>query len=67
MAREVETVDHRSSAGQGQETKPVQVAHQPHPTTATAPNKATSGGVLASAAAAVSTTLDSAKEALSGK
>ncbi|KAM7510419.1 hypothetical protein LguiB_009294 [Lonicera macranthoides] len=61
MARQVETVDHRSSARQAQETKPVQVTHQPHPT------NATSGGVLASAAAAVSTTLDSAKEALSGK
>ncbi|KAK7309185.1 hypothetical protein RJT34_05718 [Clitoria ternatea] len=61
VERKVETVDHRSSAGQStQEERNVQVVHQPHSTK-------TSGGVLAGAAAAVATTLQSAKEAISKK
>ncbi|XP_061341570.1 uncharacterized protein LOC133287891 [Gastrolobium bilobum] len=59
MERKVETVDYRSSAGQGQEERNVQVIHQPH--------SATSGGVLTNAAAAVASTLQSAKEAISKK
>lgn len=60
MEKKVETVDCRSSAGQGQQEKNVQVIHQPHSTK-------TSGGVLAGAAAAVATTLQSAKDAISKK
>ncbi|KAG4973196.1 hypothetical protein AAZX31_11G051000 [Glycine max] len=58
MEKKVESVDYRSSAGQGQEEKNVQVKviHQPHSTN-------TSGGVLAAAA----TTLQSAKDAISKK
>nr|KYP52439.1 hypothetical protein KK1_025744 [Cajanus cajan] len=59
MEKKVETVDHRSSAGQGQEERNVQVIHQPHPKT--------SGGVLSGAAAAVASTLQSAKDAISKK
>lgn len=62
MERKVETVDYRSSAGQGQEERNVQVIHQPHSTTT-----ATSGGVFAGAAAAVASTLQSAKDAISKK
>ncbi|CAJ1929473.1 unnamed protein product [Sphenostylis stenocarpa] len=54
MEKKVETVDYRSSAGQGQEERNVQVIHQPHSTN-------TSGGVLAGAAAAVASTLQSAQ------
>ncbi|KAI4315001.1 hypothetical protein L6164_027855 [Bauhinia variegata] len=61
--RRVDTMEHRSSAGQGQEERNVQVVHQTHPTQASK----TSGGVLSSAAAAVATTLQSAKDALSKK
>ncbi|XP_027360208.1 uncharacterized protein LOC113868638 [Abrus precatorius] len=57
--RKVETVDYRSSAGQGQAERNVQVIHQPRSTT--------SGGVLAGAAAAVASTLQSAKDAISKK
>ncbi|KHN36261.1 hypothetical protein glysoja_003384 [Glycine soja] len=56
MEKKVETVDYRSSAGQRQEERNVQVIHQPHSTN-------TSGGVLAAAA----TTLQSAKDAISKK
>lgn len=58
MEKKVESVDYRSSAGQGQEEKNVQVKviHQPHSTN-------TSGGVLAAAA----TTLQSAKDTISKK
>ncbi|KAM5576657.1 hypothetical protein ABKV19_007484 [Rosa sericea] len=57
----VNTVDNQSSAGQGQEQRNVQVVHQSHPS----PIANTSGGVLTSAAAAVASTLRSAKEAIS--
>ncbi|KAL6277607.1 hypothetical protein ACE6H2_021208 [Prunus campanulata] len=57
----VNTVDIRSSAGQDHEQRNVQVVHQPHPSAKTN----TSGGVLTSAAAAVATTLQSAKDAIS--
>ncbi|CAN0885763.1 hypothetical protein LINGRAHAP2_LOCUS15202 [Linum grandiflorum] len=55
-------MDYKSSAGQGegQEMKKVEVIHK------TQPKSNTSGGVLASAAASVATTLQSAKEAISG-
>ena len=56
-------MDYRSLAGQGQEQRSVQVIHQPH----SSENSTTSGGVLAGAAAAVATTLQSAKDAVSGK
>jgi hypothetical protein len=59
IERKVETVDHLSSAGQGQEQRNVQVIHQPH--------SKTSGGVLTGAAAAVVSTLESAKDAISKK
>ncbi|KAG7035166.1 hypothetical protein SDJN02_01961, partial [Cucurbita argyrosperma subsp. argyrosperma] len=64
MEKKVETVEYRSSAGQGLEKKNVQVVHQVH---STPQNFATSGGVLAGAAAAVANTLQSAKEAISRK
>ncbi|XVF15497.1 hypothetical protein REPUB_Repub09cG0158900 [Reevesia pubescens] len=60
VERRVETVDHCSSAGKGQEPKSVQVIHQ-HPQS----NQKTSGGVLTGAAAAVASTLESAKDAIS--
>ncbi|AES94626.1 hypothetical protein MtrunA17_Chr5g0401751 [Medicago truncatula] len=61
IEKKVETVDHRSSAGQGQgqEERNVQVIHQPH--------SKTSGGVLTGAAAAMASTLQSAKDAISKK
>ncbi|KAL2348360.1 hypothetical protein Fmac_002360 [Flemingia macrophylla] len=59
MEKKVETVEYRSSAGQGQEERNVQVTHQPH--------SKTSGGVLSGAAAAVASTLQSAKDAISEK
>ncbi|XP_057481125.1 uncharacterized protein LOC130768139 [Actinidia eriantha] len=62
--RTVNAVDYRSSVGQGQEQKPVQVVHQPHPLAADA---TTSSGVLAGAAASVASTFQSAKEAISRK
>ncbi|KAJ7944468.1 Small GTPase superfamily, ARF type [Quillaja saponaria] len=58
----VDTKDYHSSAGQGQEERNVQVVHQPHPSK----GSTTSGGVLAGAAAAVESTLESAKDAISG-
>ncbi|KAK9949016.1 hypothetical protein M0R45_004564 [Rubus argutus] len=57
----VNTVDNRSSVGKGQEQRNVQVVHQSHPLLI----KNTSGGVLTGAAAAVASTLQSAKEAIS--
>ena len=57
----VDTVDYRSLAGGGQEQKNVQVIHQPN----SSGNSTTSGGVLADAAAALETTLQSAKDAIS--
>ena len=57
----VDTVDYRSSAGQLQEERNVQVIHESHPTQ----RSATSGGVLTGAAAAVSSTLQAAKNAIS--
>ncbi|XP_004511887.1 uncharacterized protein [Cicer arietinum] len=59
IERKVETVDYRSSAGQGKEERNVQVVHQPH--------SKTSGGVLTGAADAVASTLQSAKDAISKK
>uniref|UniRef100_A0A5B6YYJ9 Uncharacterized protein n=1 Tax=Davidia involucrata TaxID=16924 RepID=A0A5B6YYJ9_DAVIN len=56
--RRVDTVDYRTSAGQPEEQKPVQVVHQL--------DSSTSGGILSGAAAAVATTLEAAKEAISG-
>lgn len=64
IEKRVETVDFRSSEGQGLEKRNVQVIHQPH---SSSENFATSGGVLAGAAAAVANTLQSAKEAISRK
>ncbi|KAK2967632.1 hypothetical protein RJ640_030503 [Escallonia rubra] len=61
----VEAVDYRSSAGQGQEQRPVEVIHEPH--SATPDVARIGGGILASAAASVSATLRSAKEVLSKK
>ncbi|KAK3019071.1 hypothetical protein RJ639_004358 [Escallonia herrerae] len=52
-------------SGQGQEQRPVEVIHEPH--SATPDVAGTGGGVLASAAASVSATLHSAKEAISKK
>lgn len=56
-------MDYRSLAGGGQEQKNVQVIHQPN----SSGNSTTSGGVLADAAAALETTLQSAKDAISRK
>ncbi|XP_019094529.1 PREDICTED: uncharacterized protein LOC109129937 [Camelina sativa] len=53
----VETTEHRSSAGKASEQKNIEVVHQFHPKT--------SGGVLVGAAAAVESTLESAKEVIS--
>ncbi|CAK9152714.1 unnamed protein product [Ilex paraguariensis] len=64
MERMVDTVDNRSSVGQGQEQKPVQVIHQSH---SAKEDSGTGSGVLASATAAVASTLQSAREAVSGK
>ncbi|KAK7382112.1 hypothetical protein VNO80_00817 [Phaseolus coccineus] len=61
IEKKVESVDYRSSAGQEQEARNVEVTHQPHST------KNTSGGILAGAAAAVTSTLQSAKDAVSKK
>lgn len=57
----VGTVDLRSSPGQTQETRPLEVVHKPHP------GPATTGGVLADAAAAVADTLQSARDVISQK
>ncbi|XP_022752089.1 uncharacterized protein LOC111300735 [Durio zibethinus] len=62
VERKVETLDHRSSAGKGQEPKSVQVIHQHLQS-----NQNTRGGVLTGAAAAVVSTLESAKDAISRK
>ncbi|XP_050240830.1 uncharacterized protein LOC126689649 [Quercus robur] len=60
----VDTVDYQSLAGGGQEQKNVQVIHQPN----SSGNSTTSGGVLAdAAAAALETTLQSARDAISRK
>ncbi|CAA7034600.1 unnamed protein product [Microthlaspi erraticum] len=53
----VETTEQRSSAGKPSEQKKIEVVHQSHPKT--------SGGVLVGAAAAVESTLESAKEVIS--
>ncbi|CAL0312831.1 unnamed protein product [Lupinus luteus] len=58
MERKVETMDYRSSAGkEGKEERNVQVIHQPH-------SKSDGSDVLASAAAAVSSTIQGAKDAI---
>ncbi|KZV40587.1 hypothetical protein F511_36052 [Dorcoceras hygrometricum] len=61
----VDTVDIRSSAGQGQETRPVQIVHQLHPPAPADSNSG--GGVLASATASIASAIQSAKDAVSGK
>ncbi|KAF5752872.1 hypothetical protein HS088_TW01G00790 [Tripterygium wilfordii] len=61
VERRVETTDFRSSAGQGQEQRDVQVIHEPKI------DSKTSGGTLAGAAAAAATALQSAQNAISGK
>lgn len=53
----VPTTDHRSSAGKSSQQRNVEAVHQSHPKT--------SGGVLVGAAAAVESTLESAKEVIS--
>ncbi|OIV93774.1 hypothetical protein TanjilG_07677 [Lupinus angustifolius] len=63
MERKVETMDYRSSAGkQGQEERNVKVIHQSH-------SKSDGGGVglLASAIATVSSTIQASKDAISKK
>ncbi|KAJ9177301.1 hypothetical protein P3X46_012535 [Hevea brasiliensis] len=60
VEKKVETIDYRSSAGQGAEIRNVQVVHQSHPKE----NLNTSGGVLSNAAASVASTLESAKDAI---
>ncbi|WRX10982.1 hypothetical protein QQP08_003469, partial [Theobroma cacao] len=60
VERKVETVDYCSSAGKGKEVKTVQVIHQ-YPGS----NQKTGGVVLTGAAAAVASTLESAKDAIS--
>lgn len=61
----VDTKDYRSPAGQKQDEEPrnVQVIHHAYPQG----NPKTSGGLLADAAAAVATTLQSARDAVSRK
>ncbi|KAF8049143.1 hypothetical protein N665_2285s0009 [Sinapis alba] len=54
-----ETTEQRSSAGKGPEQRKTEVVHQSHPKT--------SGGVLVGAAAAVESTLESAKQVISKK
>ncbi|KAF9621931.1 hypothetical protein IFM89_029151 [Coptis chinensis] len=59
---EVDTVDYRSPAGEDQPAKKenVQIIHQ------TKPGDETKGGVLSDATAAVTKTVQSAKDAISG-
>ncbi|GLU20074.1 hypothetical protein SLE2022_362890 [Rubroshorea leprosula] len=61
VGKNVETVEIRSSPGRGQEQRTVQVTHQVHQKS----NTNTSGGVLQGAAAAVASTLESAKNVIS--
>ncbi|KAJ6419819.1 hypothetical protein OIU84_029861 [Salix udensis] len=61
--KRVETVDYTSSPGQGQEMRRVVVVHQSNHHD----NPTTSGGILAGAAASVASTLEFAKDAVSGK
>ncbi|XP_059639672.1 uncharacterized protein LOC132282058 [Cornus florida] len=63
MERSVDTVDYRSSPGQCQELRPVQVVHQSHSPPAVDSNS--SGAILADAAASVASALQSAREVLS--
>lgn len=62
VERKVVTMDYSSSAGKGPEMKAVQLTHQ-HPPT----NQKTSGSVLTGAAAAATSALESAKDAISRK
>ncbi|KAK4771846.1 hypothetical protein SAY86_013621 [Trapa natans] len=59
------TVDYQSTAGQGQQLRNVQVVHQTHNNNPASAK--TSGGVLTAAAASAASSLQSAKEAISGK
>ncbi|KAL9340860.1 hypothetical protein Peur_067079 [Populus x canadensis] len=61
--KRVETVDYKSSPGQGQEMRRVVVIHQSNHHD----NSTTSGGILAGAAASVASTLEFAKDVISGK
>ncbi|XP_027907975.1 uncharacterized protein LOC114167177 [Vigna unguiculata] len=61
MEKKVACVDYRSSAGQGQEIRKVDVIHELHTT------NNTTGGILAGATAAVTSTLQSAKDAMAKK
>ncbi|QDP16888.2 hypothetical protein Tsubulata_009121 [Turnera subulata] len=63
VEKRVETIEHRSSPGQPQEVRRVEVVHQPQPSK----NANTTGKLLENAAASVVSTLDSAKQVLSGK
>ncbi|CAK7337733.1 unnamed protein product [Dovyalis caffra] len=63
VEKKVETVDYQSSPGKGQEIRRVEVIHQFNPND----NSITSGGILVSAAASVASTLESTKDAISGK
>lgn len=60
----VDAIDYRSSPGQGQEQRDVQITHQILPK---GNDPTSSGGVLAEAAAAVQSTLQSAKDVITGK
>ncbi|XP_022149538.1 uncharacterized protein LOC111017948 [Momordica charantia] len=67
LEKRVNTVEYWTSAGQGQEQRNnVQIVHHVHPQSHPSPY-ATSGGVLAGAAAAIANTLQSAKDAISRK
>lgn len=56
-------MEYWSSPGHSQEVRSVQVIHQPH----SSGNSNTSGGLLAAAAVAAAATLQSVKDASSGK
>jgi len=60
----VDTIDYRSSAGQGQEKRDVQIIHQ---NCSKGKDSTSSGGILADAAASVASTLQSAKDVIAGK
>ena len=62
----VSTVDYRTSAGQGQEKRDVQVIHKSHPSENSSTGSG-GAGVLAGAVAAAAVSIQSAKDAMSGK
>ncbi|KAK7406505.1 hypothetical protein VNO78_08132 [Psophocarpus tetragonolobus] len=67
MEKKVETVEYRSSAGQGQEERKVQVIHQPHSTKTNDGVLSAAGAATGAAAAVIASTLQSAKDAVSKK